>query len=620
MAGRIPQSFVDDLLDRVDIVELIDSRVKLKKSGKNYMACCPFHNEKSPSFSVNAEKQFYHCFGCGASGNAVGFLMEYEHRGFPEAVEYLAQQQGMQVPREGGGLDHEQQQKRLDAYSMLEKAADFYQKQLQPNENPQTQIARDYLRSRGLTSRIAQQFGIGYAPPGWDNLLKFLGVDEAGKSLLSRTGMLVEKEGEEGSDNHPAVKAKVYDRFRHRIMFPIRDVRGRYIGFGGRVLNDDKPKYLNSPETDVFHKGRELYGLYEAMQANRHLERLLVVEGYMDVVALAQYGVTFATATLGTAASEMHLEKAFRHAPEVVFCFDGDDAGLRAARRALDVSLSALSDGRQVRFMFLPTGEDPDSLIRQYGKDDFMRRMQEAKPLSEFLFEVAGEGLSLSTPEGRAGLMTNLIPSLRRIPESAYKLQLKNMLAAKSQVDLQAIDAMLLEKMPFEDVKVARSFSRVETSEGHGRAALTQSYKSSSVLPVKKISLLDEATALLLLQSSLLGLCSDQSTQGLEVLPEGRRFIRLMALLRDKPDASLNKILGLWQSLYGSEDSHYLYQLAARESLLDDESRVRQFVDILGRLQKSAEDIQIQALIDKARVQGLSDTEKQELNALLRPK
>jgi len=607
MAGRIPQSFVDNLLDRVDIVELIDSRVKLKKSGKNYMACCPFHDEKTPSFSVNPDKQFYHCFGCGASGNAIGFLMEYEHQGFPEAVEYLAQKQGMQVPRESGGLDQEQQQKRLDAYGILEKCSRYYQEQLR--SHAQANIARDYLKGRGLTGQIAHQFGIGYAPPGWDNLLKFLGADEQGKTLLSRTGMLVEKEGD----------AKVYDRFRHRIMFPIRDVRGRVIGFGGRVLNDDKPKYLNSPETEVFHKGRELYGLYEAIQANRHLERILVVEGYMDVVALAQYGVTFATATLGTAASETHLDKAFRHAPEVVFCFDGDEAGIRAARRALEVSIPALSEGRQVRFMFLPTGEDPDTLIRQQGKEDFLQRMQNAMPLSEFLFEVGGEGLSLATPEGRARLITNLLPSLRRIPEGAYKLQMKTLLANKSQTDILSIDTLL----NFSE-SAAETTSHFSSPPQGTKWQVTVGYshanKPSNALPVKKISLLDEAAALLLQQPDLSSSCGEAFVKDLESLPEGRRLIQLIALLQDRPDASLNKILGLWQSLYGADDSSYMYQLAARETLLDADARAQQFGDILNRLLKSIREAEAQVLINKARVQGLTDPEKEQLSVLLRIK
>jgi DNA primase len=599
------------LLDGVDIVELIDSRVKLKKSGKNHMACCPFHDEKSPSFSVNADKQFYHCFGCGASGNAIGFLMEYEHQGFPEAVEYLAQKQGMQVPRESGGLDQEQQQQRLDVYGILEKTSRYYQEQLR--SHAQATIAQDYLKGRGLTGQIAHQFGIGYAPPGWDNLLKFLGADAAGKNLLGRSGMLVEKEDD----------GKIYDRFRHRIMFPIRDVRGRVIGFGGRVLNDDKPKYLNSPETEVFHKGRELYGLYEAIQANRHLERILVVEGYMDVVALAQHGVSFATATLGTAASETHLEKAFRHAPEVVFCFDGDEAGIRAARRALEVSLPVLSEGRQVRFMFLPDGEDPDTLIRQHGREDFLQRMQSAMPLSEFLFEEAGKGLSLVTPEGRARLITNVLSSLRRIPEGAYQLQLKNLLAHKSQTDIQAIDN-LLAKPPFDSTQGAEArHSSGGAEESKQRRKFVQPNRPASGLPVKKLSLLnealDEVTALLLRQPALLDQYEAQLLD-LGGLPEAERLLRLADLWRDQPGASQSKILDSWQKLYGPEDADYFYTLAKRDFLLDIESRARQFGDILGNLQKIVQEAEMQALIDKARMQGLTDSEKERLTALLKGK
>jgi DNA primase len=611
MAGRIPQSFVDNLLDRADIVELIDSRVKLKKSGKNYMACCPFHDEKSPSFSVNAEKQFYHCFGCGASGNAIGFLMEYEHQGFPEAVEYLAQKQGMQVPRESGGLDPEQQQLRLDVYGALEKASRYYQEQLR--SHVQANIAQDYLKGRGLTGQIAHQFGIGYAPPGWDNLLKFLGADEAGKTLLSRAGMLVEKEDD----------GKIYDRFRHRIMFPIRDVRGRVIGFGGRVLNDDKPKYLNSPETEVFHKGRELYGLYEAIQANRHLERILVVEGYMDVVALAQYGVTFATATLGTAASDTHLEKAFRHAPEVVFCFDGDEAGIRAARRALEVSLPVLSEGRQVRFMFLPAGEDPDTLIRQHGKEDFLQRMKNAMPLSEFLFQVAGEALTLATPEGRAGLITNMLPSLRRIPQGAYQLQLKNLLAHKSQTDICAIDT-LLEKSPFDSAQVAGTERLPDGGEaGEKRRKFVQPNRPASALPVKKLSrlneALDEVTALLLKQPALVDQYEVQ-LHDLGGVLEAERLLRLADLWRDQPGVSLGKILETWQKLYGSEDASYFYELGGREFLLNPEDQARQFGDILGSVQNILRQAEIQVLIDKAKMQGLTQIETEQLTALLKSK
>lgn len=609
MAGRIPQTFIDELLDRVDIVELIDSRVKLKKSGKNYMACCPFHDEKSPSFSVNAEKQFYHCFGCGESGNAIGFLMAFEHREFPDVVESLAQQQGLEVPRENSG-DEVQQRQRQDLYSVLEKSARYFQEQLR--SHPQAPVAQAYLQGRGLTSQVAHAFGIGYAPPGWDNLLRFI-ADPTAASLLLRAGMVVEKEGE-----GDAGARRVYDRFRHRIMFPIRDVRGRIIGFGGRVLNsEDKPKYLNSPETEVFHKGSELYGLYEAMQANRHLDRILVVEGYMDVVALAQYGITFATATLGTAASEAHLDKAFRHCPEVVFCFDGDEAGRRAARRALEVSLPALQDGRQVRFMFLPEGEDPDTLVRKQGSEVFLRGLQDAVPLSEFLFEQAGEGLSLASAEGRSLFVSRLLPLLGRLPEGLYKNQLKQLLAGKAQCDINEINALLLP--PSQDKQ-----GLAPAAQGQKPARPPVASPSTTAAEGKggwnKTSLWNEATSLLLQQPGLLGRCQGLSREGLLADADAERFFRCVALLRERPEASLNKILGLWQSLYGAEDSQVLYGLAGRESLLDREGQVRQFEDVLQRLQWQGHERQLQALIDRARLGPLGEADKQALNQLLAEK
>lgn len=604
MAGRIPQNFVDELLDRVDIVELIDGRVKLKKSGKNYMACCPFHDEKTPSFSVNAEKQFYHCFGCGASGNAIGFLMEYEHRGFPDVVEQLAKQCGMEVPREEG-FDSAQQKQRQDIYSMLEKTAKYYQEQLR--SHPQAGIAQDYLKGRGLTGLIAHQFGIGYAPPGWDNLLRYAGTDDTGRALLARAGLLVEKSQDETANT----KEKTYDRFRHRIMFPIRDVRGRVIGFGGRVLNDDKPKYLNSPETDVFHKGRELYGLYEALQANRHLDRILVVEGYMDVVALAQFGITFATATLGTAASEDHLDKAFRHAPEVVFCFDGDEAGRRAARRALEVSLPTLSEGRQVRFLFLPDDEDPDTLVRKMGKDDFLRRLQDALPLSGFLFDVASEGLNLSTPEGRARLVTNVLPFLQRIPEGPYKQQLKNLLASRSQSDVNEISA-LLAAAPAGPAGKAR-----EASQDRHVTRRPGNPLHKPVPSVTKTGLADVAVGLLLQQPALLGFCTEEVLAAAGIA-DSDRLARLVSLLHELPEASLNKLIGRWHALYGEEESNYLYQLAGKESLLGREEQAQELRDTLLRLGQVPQERGIEQLIEQSRRRALTPEEQQELNRLLK--
>ncbi|OQX47096.1 MAG: DNA primase, partial [Candidatus Sedimenticola endophacoides] len=325
MAGKIPAQFIDELITRVDIVDLINGRVALKKAGKEYQACCPFHDEKTPSFTVSRDKQFYHCFGCGAHGTAIGFLMEYDNMGFVEAVEELARQQGVEVPREGG---HAQGPDHRPLHQMLERATIYYREQLRGH--PQAPRAIDYLRQRGLSGEIAREFGIGFAPPGWDNLIRALGGSREQINLLTTAGMLSRRDEQEG---------RPYDRFRDRIMFPIRNHRGDVIAFGGRILGDGKPKYLNSPETPVFHKGRELYGLYEARKALRDIERLLVVEGYMDVVALAQYGVRHSVATLGTATTAEHLEKLYRTTREVVFCFDGDRAGRAAARKALDTAI-----------------------------------------------------------------------------------------------------------------------------------------------------------------------------------------------------------------------------------------------------------------------------------------
>lgn len=379
MAGLIPQSFIDDLLNRTDIVEVVSSRIQLKKTGKNYSACCPFHKEKTPSFTVSPDKQFYYCFGCGAGGNALGFVMDHDQLEFPQAVEELAKRAGMDVPREErGGRGHTPRQPTdSPLYPLLSAAAEFYKQALK--SHPARKAAVNYLKGRGLTGEIARDFGLGFAPPGWDNLLKHLGGDNLQLKAMLDAGLLVEN-----SDT-----GKRYDRFRDRVMFPIRDSRGRIIAFGGRVLGDDKPKYLNSPETPVFHKGQELYGLYEARQKNRDLDEIMVVEGYMDVIALAQQGIRNAVATLGTATSEEHIKRLFRLVPSILFCFDGDQAGRKAAWRALESVLPNLQDGKRVRFLFLPEGEDPDSLVRAEGEDAFRARItQQAQPLAEYFFQI----------------------------------------------------------------------------------------------------------------------------------------------------------------------------------------------------------------------------------------
>lgn len=435
MAGLIPQSFIDDLLDRLDIVDVVDSRVKLKKTGKNYSACCPFHDEKTPSFTVSPEKQFFYCFGCGASGNALGFVMDYERLSFPEATESLARLAGLEVPRE---VQTEAQQKREEEkrsiYTLLEKADQFYQQQLRHHTSKH--LAVNYLKNRGLDGKTAKTYGVGFAPPGWDNLLKSLAQNDDDKHLLIEGGMLIHQEQEK----------KLYDRFRHRIMFPIRDTRGRVIGFGGRVLGDDKPKYLNSPETPVFHKGQELYGLYEARLAYRELPRLLVVEGYMDVVSLAQFGICYGVATLGTACGPDHLDRAFKYTNEVVFCFDGDKAGRSAAHRALEASIGCMADGRTVKFLFLPENEDPDTLVRQIGPEKFERMIELAVPFEDYLFDAVADGLNIRTMDGRATFSKRAAPLLDRLPKGVFRELMFESLATRTGLNRNVLQELVLEQ------------------------------------------------------------------------------------------------------------------------------------------------------------------------------
>jgi len=397
--GSIPRSFIESLLSRADVVQIINQRVPLKKAGSSYKACCPFHDEKSPSFNVSQSKQFYHCFGCGASGDALKFLMEYDGLSFVEAVESLASQLGMEVPREQLSPEKQKarqvkQQQQRDLYDVMHLAAKFYRHQLR--DHSASEEAKQYLKARGLSAEIAKEFVIGFAPPGWDSLVSGLKADLKLKQQLVEVGLLVQKED-----------GKQYDRFRHRIMFPIRDGRGRVIAFGGRVLGDDQPKYLNSPETPIFHKSYTLYGLYEMRQSREKFNHILVVEGYMDVVALAQYGVRNAVATLGTATTVEHLELLFRQVHEVVFCFDGDKAGLKAAWKALELVLPMMEDNRSVKFLFLPEGEDPDSMIRKVGFEGFNKQVAEALPLSTFLLQGLQRRLSFSVGsiEGRQQLV-----------------------------------------------------------------------------------------------------------------------------------------------------------------------------------------------------------------------
>ncbi|MEH6637365.1 MAG: DNA primase [Halioglobus sp.] len=635
MAGLIPQAFLDDLLDRVDIVEVIDRRVKLKKSGKNYTARCPFHDEKTPSFSVNQDKQFYYCFGCGAGGNALGFVMDYESLDFPQAVETLASSAGLQVPREPtrGGRDPGQtEQSNKPLYALMEQVATYYQQQLR--QHPQAGRAVDYLKQRGLTGIVAKQFDLGFAPPGWDNLLKALGSNEEQRALLVTTGMLVENE-----------KGRIYDRFRDRVMFPIRDQRGRVIAFGGRVLGDDKPKYLNSPETAIFHKGRELYGMYQARQATRKLERILVVEGYMDVIALAQHGISYATATLGTATSKTHLERVYRQCPEVVFCFDGDEAGRKAALRAMEAALPCMEDGRQARFLFLPEGQDPDDAIRSGGTEHFQQLMSQATPLENFLFEFTAQGLDIATLDGRARMSKLALPYIRQLPEGVYRQLMFQDLATRTGLELSSL--MQLEAPPPPPTPAPPDYEQEpgydaghadlpadgpppdDENPAYGYAAADDPAPDQSAAPRTRrtsqamiagyANMAQSAIALLLHQPNIARLADAQLLEAMD--GEDMDLLReLLILLHRRPESNTAMLLGHW---YGTPEGELLSRLAGQERLIPTAGIEQQFVDTMGELAQQPHRSKLSAQVDKLRLTNyaeVSETEKQQLREMLQAK
>jgi DNA primase len=574
---------------------VIDRRVKLKKSGKNYMACCPFHQEKTPSFSVNADKQFYYCFGCGAGGNALGFVMDYENLEFPQAVEMLADSVSMQVPREEGREPAQRSQR--DLYALMEEASDYYQLQLR--QHPQKAAAVDYLKGRGLTGQIARQFDVGFVPTGWDNLLKVLGTTEERKQQLLKTGMLVENE-----------QGRTYDRFRDRIMFPIRDARGRVIAFGGRVLGDDKPKYLNSPETPIFHKGRELYGLYQARRANRQLDRILIVEGYMDVIALAQHGISNATATLGTATSDAHLEKIYRICPEVVFCFDGDNAGRQAASRALEAALPCMQDGRQARFLFLPEGEDPDTLVRSKGADHFGSLVANATALENFLFDSLGEGLDLASMDGRARLTKLAAPMLQKIPAGVYRQLMFNALAERTGIQPEALTEIIDTAPP---APATPSRTQAPAPAPRQRQPLTEQSREFGNMAQAAIALLLHRPDVARHVSNLAPL-RDLEGEDADLLLE------LLDLLHRRPESTTHMLLGHW---YGTREGELLNRLASQERLIPAEGIEKQFLDTINTLLHYPKRQNFDARVDKLKHRNyaeISELEKLEIIQELREK
>lgn len=567
MAGQIPTQFIDELLTRVDIVDIIDTRVPLKKAGKNLHACCPFHNEKTPSFTVSQEKQFYHCFGCGAHGTAIGFLMEYDQLSFPEAIQELADHVGMTVPTtQQASLSPVKQ----SLYDLMDKVGQYYVHQLQTH--PQRQAFVDYLKRRGLSQKTVELFGIGMAPDGWDNVLRTFGSNPQQTKQLLEGGLLIKND-----------KGRTYDRFRNRIMFPIWDRRGRVIGFGGRVLDDSTPKYLNSPETPIFHKGTELYGLYQARKANRKLERIVIVEGYMDVIALAEHGISNAVATLGTSTTADHLRLLLRAAPEVVFCFDGDRAGRDAAWRAAENALPMLGGNQQLKFMFLPDGEDPDSLVSEQGAEAFSERVVNAQNYSEFFFETLGSQVDLASMDGRARLVEMAKPYLKHVPAGVYRDMLEQRLAELTKTNIATLNKHL--EKPAQQQK---------------RPAKKQTM--ATMTPIRMAITIVLQYPILAREIDDVAVIQSVTQPGVNILQE------LLETLHQHPHLTTAALLERWRD---KENGAHLQKLALQPLSLSADALKHELTGIVSQLQKEARQQRLIYLESKP-LNELTEAEKAE--------
>ncbi len=604
--GLIPRSFIDELIARANIVEVVGSRVALKKAGREYKACCPFHSEKTPSFWVSPEKQFYHCFGCGAHGTALSFLMEHDRLPFPEAVEELASSLGIPVPREEGPSPAPARRDTGSLHELMAHVARFYSEALRSNER-----AKQYLTQRGLSREIIDRFAIGYAPNSWNEVLRRFGGTADGRRQLIELGLVIEKSeprqtsgaeaGPGMAASEPSVSsvpdggARLYDRFRDRIMFPIRDARGRVIAFGGRVLDQGEPKYLNSPETVLFHKGRELYGLYEVRQSRAALTRLLVVEGYMDVVRLHQFSVPYAVATLGTATTPEHLKRIFQLVPEVTFSFDGDRAGRAAAWRALENSLPEALEGREIRFLLLPEGEDPDTLVAKEGRDAFEHRLAtDGLLLSEYVVRELGQRVTTRGADGRARVAQIARPLLERVPEGIYRRLLVERLA--QAFGFQRTPEGLAELL---GVRIGR---RLEASRRPGSIG-----RGSLVRQAVRLLLHFPETALRVRAESLAGLERVEE-------PGAPLLLALLADLREQPAQSTGQVLERWRE---RPEGAHLARLAGAEALVPSAAAAESELEqALERLLEETGRRRLDSLLEKDRAGGLSSEEKVEIQRL----
>ncbi|MEZ5565499.1 MAG: DNA primase [Gammaproteobacteria bacterium] len=599
MSGLIPQDFIDDLVQRADIVEVVGSRVPLTKAGREYKARCPFHTEKTPSFWVSPQKGFYHCFGCGAHGTALGFLMAYEQLEFPVAVEELARSVGVEVPRTDSG----ERVSLEPLYVQLDRAAQLFRQALRDHPVP-----IEYLKQRGLDGETAREFGIGYAPPAWDTLLSACGDTEEARLQLLAAGLIIARDS-----------GGYYDRFRDRVMFPIRDSRGRTIAFGGRVLTTGEPKYLNSPETAVFHKGRELYGLYEARRADRKLERLLVVEGYMDVVMLAAHGVRNVVGTLGTATTTEHLRRIFAVVPELIFCFDGDRAGRDAAWRAMQVCLPTLHDGRQVRFLLLPDGEDPDSLVRQEGAAAFNDRIAQSLPLSRFMLDTLARDLDLGTADGKARLAALARPLLTQLPDGVYRELLATELAKHIGLPTDRLEALLSQGTP----AVSGAATGPHPAAAAGPAGRPDSPAIRLITAHIQGSSRGSSRGSVSRQAISLLLHFPQVAAEVPLPPNlemsGQRGVTLLRELHQlaatRPDVSSAVLLERFRD---RPELPHMALLLTEEPLVDADGATAEFRGCLLRLLATATQQELAELLRKADQDGLSASERERLAALQR--
>ena len=589
--GRIPQNFIDELIARADIVEVIGARVQLKKAGREYKACCPFHNEKTPSFWVSPDKQFYHCFGCGKHGTVLGFLMDHDHMTFPEAVEELATRLGLEVPHEGG-VDSSARRADEPLFELMARVAGFYAQGLARDAR-----ARDYLAQRGLAPETIARFGLGYAANSWNEVLRRFGAADADRQRLADAGLIVERERGQLRDGE-----RHYDRFRDRIMFPIRDARGRVIAFGGRIIDAGEPKYLNSPETVLFHKGRELYGIYETRRARPNLTRLVVVEGYMDVVRLHQSGVDYALATLGTATTPEHFRRIFRLVPAVVFAFDGDRAGRAAAWRALQQALPEAREGREIRFLFLPEGHDPDTLVGAEGREAFEQRLQSAVPLSEYLVRELSEQSELAHADGRARFAESARPLFAKVPDGVYRELLLERLAQVVGLPPQRLQELWTsaDKLPAGAAPAAPARGRPAPARGAGRGSLVR-----------------QAIVRLLHYPAIAAEVSLAERAGLDVSEEpGIGLLRdLLDNLREQPAQISAQVIQRWSGRPGGEA---LQKLLEREEVITDAlAAAGELRGALVRLAELAAGRRLEALETKSRAGSLEQSELEEFQRLI---